>query len=91
MRKITKKFIDLSLSLKLSGIYVTTQSRLTDTKEKNLTTSDPNKNTTLAKKEDTSSASEALTEIIFLSRSDYNRFVSLIFNLKQDMLKGSDN
>ena len=54
-------------------------------------TKDTNKNTTLAKKEDTSSASESLTVIIFLYSSDYNRFGFLIAYLNKYMQKGNAN
>ena len=53
------------MSLKISGIDVTTNRHLIDTDNKNMTTADPNKNTTLAKKEATSSASEALAAMVF--------------------------
>ena len=52
--------------------------------------SDPDKNVTLAKKESTSSSSEALTEMVFLPSSDYNRFSSLITDLRQDTMKGNN-
>ena len=53
--------------------------------------SDPSKNGTLTKKEAASSLSEALTEIVFLFYSDYNRFGSLIAYLRKYILKGNNN
>ena len=88
--KFLKRFLDLSSSLNISGIDVTTHSHLTDMKCKKLVKADPNKSTALAKNEAASSSSEALTSI-FLSSSDYNRFGSLIVDLMQDMLKGKNN
>ena len=58
---------------------------------KKLTKSDPNKNSTLAKKEAASSFSETLTAMVFISGSDYNRFSSLIAYLSQDTLKEKNN
>ena len=51
----------------------------------------PNKSTILAKKEAASSSSEALTSIVFISSSDYNRFGSLIAYIRQGMLKVNKN
>ena len=65
MRKIPKNFIDLSSSLKISGVDVTTHSDLIYMEKKKRMIEDPNKNTTLAKKYSASSSSEAL-EAIFL-------------------------
>ena len=63
--KFLKRFLNLSLSLKISGIDVTTNRHLIDTDNKNMTTADPNKNTILANKEATSSASEDLAAMVF--------------------------
>ena len=52
---------------------------------------DSNKSTASAKKEASSSSSEALTSMVFSSSSDYNRFGSLISYLRQYMLKGNNN
>ena len=52
---------------------------------------DSNKSTASAKKEASSSSSEALTSMVFLSSSDYNRFGYLIVDLRQYMLKGNNN
>ena len=89
--KFLKLFLDLSSSLKLSGIDVTTHSHLTYMECKKLIKADPNKSKTLAKKEADSSSSEALTSMDFLSSSDYNRFGSLITDLRQDVLKRNNN
>ena len=48
----------------------------------------PNKSTALAKKDAASSSYEALKAMVFLSNPDYNRFGSLIVDLRQDVLKG---
>ena len=66
MRKIPRTFLDLSSSLKLSGIDVTTHIHLIYKDNKKLIKSGPNKNTTSAKKDSTSSASEALTEFFLI-------------------------
>ena len=52
-----------------------------------LVKSDPNKSITLAKKEAALSSSESLTSMVFLSSSNYNRLLSRIADLRQDMLK----
>ena len=82
-----KCFLDLISLLKLSGINVTTHSQLKDMEWKNIIKADQNNNTALEKKEATSSSSEALTVMVFLSSSDYNRFRSIIPDLKQDIQK----
>ena len=58
---------------------------------KKLIKADPKNSTTSAKKEATSSFSEALTAMGFFFSSDYNRFGSLIAVLSQDMIKGNNN
>ena len=60
-------------------------------KFKNIIKVDPNKITALAKKEASLSYYEALTAMIFLSSSYYNKFVFLITDLRQDVLKGNNN
>ena len=89
--KKPKRFLDLSSSLKLSGIDVTAHIDLTDTEKKKLMTAYPYKNKKLAKKEATSSASKGSNCNDFLSRSYYNRFSLLIKDLNQDILKGNNN
>ena len=86
-----KHLLDLSLSLKLSGIDVINHSHLTDMEYKNVVKSDPNNSTTLAKKEAASLSYEALRSMIFLSSSYYNRFIYLIADLRKYMLKGNNN
>ena len=63
--KFLKRFLDLKSSLKLSGIDMTTCSHLTDMEYKKLVKADPNKSTTLAKKDAALSSSEALTSKFF--------------------------
>ena len=89
--KFLKRFLDLSSPLKLSGTNMTTHINLIDMKYKNLVKADPNKSTALAKKDSTSSSSEAQTSMGFLSSSDYNRLISLITDLRQDMLKRNNS
>ena len=86
-----KRFLDLNLSLKISGINVNTHSHLKDMECKKLITAEPNNNISLAKEEADSSSSEALTEMVFLSSSYYNRFGSIIVDLRQDNIKGNKN
>ena len=86
-----KRFLDLNSSLKISGINVNTHSHLKDMECKKLITAEPNNNISLAKEEADSSSSEALTEMVFLSSSYYNRFGSLIAFLRQNMMKGNKN
>ena len=52
---------------------------------------DPIKSTASAKREAASSSSEALPAMVFLSSSDYNRFIYLITYLRQYMLRGKTN
>ena len=65
MRKNPKTILFLRSSLNISGIGVKTHSHLIDMEKKDLVTADPNKNKTLAKKESTSSASEAPSSMVF--------------------------
>ena len=65
MRQIPKTFLDLSLTLKLSGIDVKTYSHKIYIENKNLMTENTNIKKTLLNKEVTSSYSEALTAIVF--------------------------
>ena len=74
--------------LKFPGINATTHIHLKDMEYKKLIKLDTNKNATLVKKEAALSSSEALTEIVFLSSSNYNRLGYLIVDLRQDMMKG---
>ena len=76
--------------IKLPGINVTTHSHLKDMEYKKLIKLDTHKNATLAKREAALSSSEALTEIVFISSSNYNRIGSLIIDLRQEMLKGKN-
>ena len=77
--------------LKLPGINATTHSNLKDIEFKKLIKVYTIKNLTLKNKESASSSSEALTAMVFLSSSDYDRFVSIIAYLRQDMPKGNYN
>ena len=70
---------------------MTTNSCLADMECKNMIKVDPNKSTESPKKGAASSSSEALTSMVFLSISDYNRFGSLISYLRKDILKGNNN
>ena len=70
---------------------MTTHSHLADMECKNLIKADPNNSTASAKKEAASSYYEAVTSMAFFFSSYYNRFGSLIADLRQDMLKGNNN
>ena len=70
---------------------MTTHSHLTDMEYKKLVKLDPKKSTTLAKKEAASLSFKDLPSIVFLSSSDYNIFGSLIADLRQEILKVSNN
>ena len=86
-----KRVLDLRSSLRLSGINVTTHSHLKDMEYKKMIESDPKNSTESKKKEAASSSSEALTAMIFLSSSYYNRFGFLIAYLRQEILKVKNN
>ena len=89
--KFLKRSLELSSLIKLSGIYATNQITMKDIECKKLIKSDPRNNVTLENKEAALSSSEALTEMVLLSSSDYNRFGPLISDLRQDMPRGKIN
>ena len=63
--KFMKHLLDFRSPLNMSDIDVRNQSHLTDKEYKKLVKADPNKSTTLEKKEAASSSSEALTSMVF--------------------------